>query len=342
MIFKKNTVKQIEIIFHVLFWIIYFIYPIIKFGDHINFSFDLQKALINIFFISSTVYALYFLFEKALKNKLLLTVLILSFILVIYLYCVINVQDCNCDIRTCFINTFVEYIFVNIFFIAFLIFKKSIRHQRALDKSEQELIKAELKGLKAQINPHFLFNTLNMLYSNALSQDENLPENILKLSDNLHYLIHEGEKNSVNLIQEVEFIKDYVALQEARLDEKNKITFLYTNDDSNQLIPPLLLIPFIENAFKFSSIAKGKKLPINISIKLVKGVLNFHVENRYDPNYKLEQAEIWKSSGIGIKNVQKRLLLLFPNNHTLNINSEGDAFKVNLEINLKSADSFTG
>jgi len=334
---KSNySFKRLEIVVHILFWIIYFLYPIIKFGDHDNFSFDLQSAVRNIFLISTTVYAIYFLFDKARNNKLILSVMVVAFLSVIYLYCHLNVQKCNCDVRVCYINSFVEFVFINIFFIALLLIRRNISHQQVLQENEQELMKAELKALKAQINPHFLFNTLNMLYSNALTKDDNLPENILKLSGNLQYLLHEGEKNIVLLNQEVEFIQDYISLQKARLGEKNEVSFVFKSDDSDQLIPPLLLIPFIENAFKFSSITKGNKLPINISIILEKATLKFYVKNLYNLNYKLEQSEIWKSSGIGIKNVQKRLELLYPKKHTLNFVDEEGVFIVDLRIDLST------
>ena len=113
-----------------------------------------------------------------------------------------KVSDCECNFRICLINKSVEYAFVNAFFLAIIGFKKYILSQQALQKSEEERVRAELKGLKAQINPHFLFNTLNMLYANATEIDKPLADKILKLSDNLHYLLHEGGKQQVPLIKE--------------------------------------------------------------------------------------------------------------------------------------------
>jgi LytS/YehU family sensor histidine kinase len=336
MIFNKYIkFKLIEIPFHILFLIVYLIYPFLKFGDHHNFEFDLTDGIKDMLLIFASVYTTYFLYRKFLKSYWYVIIALVVLLALVIVDCLSGTHDCNCSLKICFLNSLIEYIFVNIFFVSILAFKNYVLSQQALQKSEKERISAELKGLKAKVNPHFLFNTLNMLYANAISKDDGLPDNILQLSDNLHYMLHEGGKNKVAISKEVGFIKDYISLQVARTGKKNKVSFKKSIDNPAYLIPPLLLIPFIENAFKFSNMIKGKDLPITIGLKLLKNKLDFTIMNTYNPNYVSQQIETWKGCGVGIENTSKRLSLLYPNAHTLNIYSENNRFNVNLKIDLK-------
>ncbi|MFC5044262.1 sensor histidine kinase [Aquimarina hainanensis] len=332
---KYKNIRELEIIFHIAFWVIYFFYPVMEKGWEDHYHFDVEKEGIELLFISSSVYLAYFIFKKVSNRTFVILVWVILMLLMVYVSCYWSVISCMyCSIRICFFSRLAEYLFVNIFFLAFWGFKKNIMNQRALEKSERNRINAELNGLKAQVNPHFLFNTLNMLYSNALLKDEGLPDKILKLSDNLHYMLHEGGKNRVELSKEITFIEDYISLQKARLADKIEINFKSTTDDLSQKIPPLLLIPFIENAFKYSSVAKGKKIPLIIDIKLKEKKLHLYVENQYDSKYSDNQETIWKSSGIGLTNTKKRLTLLYPEAHELIIATENNIFKVTLTVDL--------
>jgi len=330
---KGLNLKQIEIGFHILFWIIYFIYPVIKFGDQEWFSYNIKEAILNTAFLGTVVYiTVYFLFKN--PNKKYIVFLLFIYPLFIYLNCTFSLQFCQCNFRTCIINNTSEYLLVNTFFIALLTVRKNVASQRALERIEQEKMQAELKSLKAQLNPHFLFNTLNMLYSNALEKDESLADKILKLSDSLHYLLHEGEKREVPLRKEIEFINDYIELQKARLDDKIEVHFSTSIDHTSKKIPPLLMIPFIENAFKYSSMVEGDGLPLFILLELENNRLVLEVQNQFDSNYSQKQNHIWKDSGIGIQNVKRRLDLLYPDDHQLNFTSLNNIFTVNLEIYL--------
>lgn len=330
---KKINIKQLEIGLHLLFWGIYLSYPVIKFGNQSCFQFNFEETLINFLFLATVVYlTLYLIFHN--PNKKHLAFLLLLYPLSIYWNCNLTLHYCHCNIRPCIINKVAEYLMINAFFIAIVAIKKNMFNLHQLEKIKQEKVQAELKSLKAQLNPHFLFNTLNMLYSNAMEKDEALADKILKLSDNLHYLIHEGEKQTVTLMQEIGFIQDYMSLQKARLGDKVDIRFNQSIDDPNQQIPPMLMIPFIENAFKYSSMIEEEQLPLRIDLFLENGYLELRVENSFDPNYSNNQSLGWKNSGIGIKNVKQRLDLLYPDAHELLIESFGKNFKVNLEIDL--------
>ncbi len=332
---KVLTKKHLEIGLHLLFWVVYFIYPIIKFGDHDSYDLNLNQAFRNTIFIGVSVYIVYFVASKRLISTKYLSILALLFMGIIYLNCYLNVQGCQCNFRVCIINKTVEYFLVNAFFMALLAMKRNIISKQILERTEKEKVQAELKSLKAQMNPHFLFNTLNMLYSNAMQKDEVLADKILKLSDSLHYLLHEGDKERVTLSQEIEFICGFIDLQKARLGEKIDVQFSDQIDNSKQNIPPLLLIPFIENAFKYSSMVEGKNIPLIIRINLVGNSFNLYVENKFNQSYVTNQSITWKESGIGIENVRRRLALLFPSKHKLSIDSNHNVFKVTLEIDLE-------
>jgi len=334
---KLLTKNYFEVGLHLLFWAVYFFYPAIKFGykDHYVFKFD--EALKNTFFIALSVYLTYFFVSKNFKKFESFIILTILFFSLVFLNCYLNSLGCECNANLCYINKTVEYLSVNAFFIALVTSKRNIISQQKLERKEKERAQAELKSLKAQMNPHFLFNTLNMLYANAMHKDEVLADKILKLSDSLHYLMREGEKEQVHLKQEIEFINGYIDLQKARLGKRIDVHFTTDIDNVEQNIPPLLLIPFIENAFKYSSMVEGKEIPIVININLKNGAFSLSIENSYDANYSAKQSiEGWKDNGIGIKNVKRRLDLLFLSKHKLDIDStDHKTFKVNLEIDLK-------
>ncbi len=325
---NRPRLLQIEILFHLVFWLVYFFYPVIKFGDQYDFGFELYESLLNLGLIATSVYLTYFSFKFLTQHPGFIPILLALIGALIYLNCSLKVSDCNCSFRLCLINKSVEYAFVNTFFLAIVGFKKYILSQQALQKSEEERVRAELKGLKAQINPHFLFNTLNMLYGNATEVDKSLAEKILKLSDNLHYLLHEGGKQEVPLIQEVNFIEDYISLQKARLGEKIAVDFQVQTDKPHTLIPPLLLIPFVENAFKFG-ISTARKSFVHIHLQITPEELVFETCNSiHEVNIPVEDG----IGGIGLENVRKRLELLYPDKYSLTNGPEGKIYRSRLTL----------
>lgn len=332
---KRSQLLLIEISFHGLFWLIYFLYPVIKFGYQRWFSFDFHDSLLNLALISMAVYLTYFSFKYLTQHPKLIPALLAILAGLVYMNCLYKVTDCDCNFRVCLITKSVEYALVNAFFLAIVGFKKYILSQQALQKSEEERVRAELKGLKAQINPHFLFNTLNMLYANATEIDKSLADKILKLSDNLHYLLHEGGKQQVSLLKEVNFIEDYISLQKARLGNKIAVDFQVHTDNPNTLVPPLLLIPFVENAFKYTSMMKGEELILDIFLHIERKQLEFKVANQYAPELASAQTELLKSSGIGIETTQRRLQLLFPDKFSLETGQVDQIYKVNLKMDLR-------
>jgi two-component system LytT family sensor kinase len=192
---------------------------------------------------------------------------------------------------------------------------------------ENQRLSAELAFLKSQINPHFLFNSLNSIYSLAYQRSETTPEAILKLSEIMRYMLYECNDVKVDLDKELHYLQNYIDLQKIRFGAKAFIDFKVDGDISNQRIEPLLLIAFIENAFKHG-VANDITSPIKLLINVADGKLHFYIQNKKH-NHNRDAI-----GGIGLINVQRRLDLLYPNRYKLNIRDEENTYTCELSIDL--------
>ena len=195
---------------------------------------------------------------------------------------------------------------------------------------ENQKLGAELSLLKSQINPHFFFNTLNSIYSLAIIKSDRTPEAVLKLSELMRYIIYDTERKLVPLSKEVEYIANYIELQRLRLPVEVKVIFKTELGDRDAFIEPLLLLPFVENAFKHGvDVEKGGK--ITVVIKLSGSELNLHVENPLIE----ENSRIKEQTGIGMNNTLKRLKLLYDENFTFTAGPVKSNYVVDLVLKLK-------
>lgn len=202
--------------------------------------------------------------------------------------------------------------------------------QNKILETQLQIKNQELQYLKKQIHPHFLFNTLNTIYGFALKQSKDTPEIILKLSNLLDYILYQVNKPKVSLKEEVLHIKEYIELEKIRFQDTLKVNFVATNISDKVEVAPLLLIPFVENAFKHGIIVNGF-LTVEGSVEFIKNELNFTIKNTIS-----EVDEAISENGIGLENIKKRLDLLYKNNYTLQVEKLNGWFKVNLKIfNLK-------
>jgi LytS/YehU family sensor histidine kinase len=198
-----------------------------------------------------------------------------------------------------------------------------------LRKTEQEKANAQLSYLKTQINPHFLFNTLNGIYSITIGKSNQAAEMVFKLSEMMRYTLHDTQEHLVPLEKELHYIDNYIELQLLRFDESVQIEYFNKCDRSDFKIAPLLLIPFIENAFKHGTNAEEDS-HIKIDLHLEKSILILHVMN----NKVNTEGKIHEKSGLGIANTKDRLQLIYPNAHLLKIDETEDQFHVSLHITL--------
>lgn len=193
---------------------------------------------------------------------------------------------------------------------------------------ENDKLRLELSLLRNQINPHFFFNTLNNLYALSLEKSDQTSEVILKLSEMMRYTIYDCKEDTVSIENEIAYLENFIALQEMRHHKRGQINFEKNVANHGIQIAPMILIVFLENAFKhgFDLLKKDAFLKIGVTVK--ENTLRFYSVNNFKP---LDKGEIM---GIGLENVKRRLSLIYPTRHTLNIAKENNVFRVDLELYL--------
>jgi len=209
------------------------------------------------------------------------------------------------------------------------IYSKSIITNKENQKLQFQNIVMEKKFLQTQLNPHFLFNTLNNLYGLTIKKDDIAPGLILKLSEIMRYTLYDINVEEIPLHKEIEFIENYFEMEKMRYPADYNITLTVDNIDGSFKIAPLMFFTFIENAFKYGLKSENPYLKIYVGNKGKK--VYFAVENDIQMNNNISTHNY---GGIGIDNVQKRLILLYPNRHQLNIQKEQKHFIVELNITL--------
>jgi hypothetical protein len=214
--------------------------------------------------------------------------------------------------------------FLLIFFLSFL-----LRLSRRLEDMQREKLKTEVSYLKAQINPHFLFNTLNSLYALTLEKSDAAPEAVLKLSGMMRYVVTESGRDSVPLESEIEYLKNYVSLQQLRMDAGTLFNFTITGSMAGRRISPMLLIPFVENAFKYG-LNPDVPADISIAIAIEGNTLAMQVCNKKVSAGLPPEEE----SGHGVENTRQRLDYLYAHRYELKLNDEGQYFNVLLKMEL--------
>lgn len=214
-----------------------------------------------------------------------------------------------------------------LFGLVFYFIKILWNNTQKINELQLEKKQAELQNLKNQLSPHFLFNTLNSFYADLMDVQPKMADDILKLSDMLRYVTYENESDKVYVKDEIQFIQNYIDLFSKRFDNQLAIEFKHSEIDENKQIPSLLLIHFVENALKHG-IANNPEKPVKIGLITNDNRLIFSVENYFELN------ESYDESGIGYKNIRQRLEILFPKNHTLEIQETTDFYKIELNIPL--------
>ncbi len=214
-------------------------------------------------------------------------------------------------------------------FVIVLIFSLLLKIRERLKQTETEKTNAELSYLKAQINPHFLFNTLNSIYSLAILKNEKTADAVVKLSDMMRYVLNDSNSNFVLLEKELNYISNYIELQRMRLTSNVKLTYICEGSVFDKKIAPLVLIPFIENAFKHG-VNSEENSDIDIHITISETDLKLQVKN----NCVTTNNNTLNKSGLGIENTRQRLNLLYPQNHILNITEKDNMFIVILILNI--------
>lgn len=200
-----------------------------------------------------------------------------------------------------------------------------------LQKVEKENVELELKSLKMQINPHFLFNSLNSIYAMALTKSDKTAPSVLELSNLLRYMIYEAGDKRVDLEKEIEMINNYLDLQRLRSDASTKINFDVEGEVSVIQVAPLLFFPLIENAFKHGVKGVSDSGFVHMNLNCQPNELSFIIVNNKG---EVDDIEAGKYGGIGLQNVESRLKLIYPKNHEFVVTDEQDKFTVRIKIDL--------
>ncbi len=349
---KKTSKKIIQSILfqHFIFWSVFiFSFYLLIFGLE---GFSLQKftptrtlsTFLTIFYISIAVYINllilipYFLKRKKYISFGLLQIINIVFIITLNLFSSLLIENANISEVNIFNEFIYEAILISLF-ISITTFLKLLRDwinfqedSIKFKETQRQKLEAELKLLRGQINPHFLFNTLNNLYALSLDKSDKTPNLILKLSDLMRYMLYDCRDSYVLIDKEISFIKNYLELEKIRIGDKANVEMKVNGSTGLQQIAPLLFIPFIENAFKHGCNRQLNHSFIKINFDIEKqGVIKFCIENTKEEKDYLKDT---KYSGIGIENVKKRLILLYPEKHSLKISDNQNVFKVELIIEL--------
>jgi two-component system, LytTR family, sensor kinase len=350
----KLHFKNIDpIVLHISCWVLFILINLTSFYNRFHFFPDDSSLYLRFILDISIFYFNYaLLVPKLLLNKKIFKYLIVSGLsIVLYIY--LNEQFLTPDhLKREFLANVRPPYFENDFrgfnrgnrifkgaqmLVVFLLFAVSAsvkllsewyKNEKVKTRINTEKINAELSFFKTQLNPHFLFNSLNSIYSLANKKSDSTTDAIITLSELMRYMIYETDKNLVSLQNEIAYIKNYISLQNLRLKDSSGVRFnVYGKLDHN--IEPLLLISFIENAFKYGTDYTGKT-NINIKINIENDTLKFNVSN-YISFKEMNNS----NSGLGIQNIKNRLNLLYPNSHTLKIEESENLFSVELLLKLK-------
>ncbi len=337
---KRNRI----LLFNILFWLLIVLLISLGIGrqmdpDRSVFSLFLQAAasvllvIVPVVYINTQVLIPRFLTHKKYLIYFLWVILI-SFIWPPISISLDNIIDSNLfntpeeglDDALSPIGVVLIFIVISISSLVNMAYRWLVESEK-IKSLEVEKVNDELNFLKHQISPHFFFNTLNNLYSLALDKSDQTPEVILKLSELMRYSLYECKDNYVPLENEIEYIKNYIDLLQIRQKEQFEVSFDTHINNENVKVAPLLLIIFVENAFKHGVKTTEKNSDISIKLEADSQNLQFSILN-----YRAVEGK--KNEGIGLQNVQKRLDLLYKNRYHLDIKSTDQKFKVMLNLTL--------
>lgn len=331
-------------IYHLIFWFLYIGFWSFILGSGISWQRDYLNAMIFIFFhIIVSYFNNYYLIEWFLfKRKyisyfisLSLAIVLVCFPLAIAIYRYIPLMVDS--IQSIWTLNFFVYNFLFIFFtVLFSASIKLFRNWYLKEQTNKELqklnVENELRFLKSQINPHFLFNNLNNLYALTLKQSDLAPEAVLKLSNILRFGLYDSQKQKVPFEDDIQFVRDYIELEKYRLGDRTNITLTVEGNTSGKMIEPFLFINFIENSFKHGANPTLGRSFIDIHYRIddVAKTITFSITNNKPRS--LNNLEKDKPGGIGLKNVQTRLNILYPGKHHLKIAEDLETYNVTLII----------
>ena len=328
-------------VYHGLVWLSYALILLSLDNNQGGFLLTFRNTLIHVFFLMVIVYFNYwYLIPRYLSQKRLVTYLALLFltaavVMPIEMVCLYwnivghNNIDAQLELLTKQSGHFI-FLFMTLIVSTLLKITKEWLLQQAVQKDlENKNLQSELSFLKSQINPHFLFNTLNSLYALTLKKSDKAPELVLQLSDMMRYMLYKSNEKEVPLDQEIKYIENYLALERTRYGNKARIEFDYVGEPASQYkVAPLLFITFLENSFKHGLSQSIEHGFVECFIYTENGVIDYTLQN----SKTTERDDNYFQGGIGLVNVKRRLELIYPKRYQLDIHETEDTYVVNLKI----------
>jgi len=349
-----KTISRSKIIYHIIFWVVAFTLWLFTMFVASNFKNILQfepvfmtlvfnccfaaAVYLNLFVLKPLLFRKrrFFSYILSIIGAVSVTGIVIDFLLV---YPLNSFVDGEKIFQEMSFMAWFNFAFFALVYVGVTTFLSLMREWFVLQQVnekfndvEREKLEAELKALKTQINPHFLFNTLNNLYSLTLDKSDKASDLVLRLSDLMRYILYECNDRFVSIAKELDFIHNYLELQKIRLGDTVKVRMEITGQVGEYKIAPLLFEPIIENAFKHGSLARNNDGFVNILFNFEKkGELELIVENRYNKEWPINEEN---DKGIGVSNVIRRLELLYPDRHQFKVDEFGDLYRVIMSIKI--------
>lgn len=332
---KKRNIYSTKIAYHTYTWITIFViyFVLVYFNSDKTLYHKLTASLSYVvFFAIIPTYIGYAIYNRFINRKKYV-----QYFLIIALLIIISGTSSYYYFKFLYDSpyNYVQWlgnaIFVNGLATAVKIVRQGFKERIQIHEIKAQQLESELALLKSQINPHFFFNTLNNLYALSLMKSEEVPAVILKLSELMRYILESSKKNSVDLVHEHEFLENYIYLQKIRFTGSQNIQYDAGGDFAGKRIAPMILMPFVENSFKHSTSTNVDQFCIRIDLKISDNELTFTTFNS-----KPQQAENYQTNSIklGLDNVKRRLELLYPDKHVLEITDNPDNYNVMLRLQL--------
>ncbi len=332
--------KKLRILWHLLFWAGAFLVLMQIFKQ--SPGFEKIDVLYTLFFMLPIILAVYT------NLYVLIPFLLRKQRLLIFFVSVSALCFLSAGLIYLLFEIWIDYILKNYYFISSLQIKEIVIYTSAfvlaatliklskewfiLTREEGEKTRTQLRNLQSQINPHFLLNSLQTIYSLSLNKSEKASDSILQLSEILKFTLYESEDELVSLERELEVVKDYVEMYRLRLDPiRAKISMNIEGDSEDLKIIPLVFLPFIENSFKHGLQGSEKEAYVEIDFQINEKRVNFSIENNKG---KADHIEKTRHGGIGISNTRKRLELYFKGKYTLHVSETRETYAVNMTLDL--------
>ncbi|MBK8492040.1 MAG: histidine kinase [Saprospirales bacterium] len=341
------SVLSQRIVYHTLFWALFLVAAtsLDAYTSGVTFRQSLDNQYINVIIYAGVVYMnIFYLIPNYLAQKRFLTYFGLFILIVltvtpikvvIYYFKFSHIPNAQEEL----VNQ-MNFYFIPTFLIAtsstlIKIVIDRVRHLREMQELETQTMQSELRFLKSQINPHFLFNTLNNLYALTLKKSDLAPEIVLKLSEMMRYMLYECNEKQVLLSKEVNYLQNHLDLEALRQGSNVEVTFEVNGQISDQKIAPLMFIPFLENSFKHGLSHHISQGYIKIQLDVKDQTVRLFIENSKPESLPLPDHSR-RSGGIGLVNVRRRLDLLYPGKYELRLNDAPRTYAIELTLNLDS------